>query len=319
MNNAALIVGIDHYTSAPNLAGCVNDARAVHDLLARHENEDINFGCQALMSTAATPINAGALRRRLQSLFGNKDVDVALFYFAGHGSKQNGVGYLCSSDVSADNPGIAFEEVLGLANTSPARHKFIVLDCCHSGAISDLTATRTAAPLSEGVAILAACRDDQYASEQNGRGLFTSHICNALEGGAADVQGFVTIASLYAYVDEMLATWLKQRPLFMASLARFAPLRRADSAMSDDKLRLLASYFPASDVNYKLDPSHEPTEATRDPTKMAIFSILQQARAARLVEPVGTEHMYYAAIQSRFCRLTPLGRFYWQKVADKLL
>jgi hypothetical protein len=29
------------------------------------------------------------------------------------------------------------------------------------------------------------------------------------------------------------------------------------------------------------------------------------------VVPVGEEHLYYAAINRRSCRLTPLGQFYW--------
>ena len=318
MKNAALVVGIDHYAFTSGLTGCVNDARAIHGLLDRHDSGAVNFDCYPLMSTSATMINGGAIRTRLQALFTNKDIDIALFYFAGHGSRQNGFGYLCASDVSADNPGIPFEEVLGLANNSPAKHRFIILDCCHAGAIGDLIATRTPAPLAEGVAILAACREDQTSAERNGRGVFTSHICNALDGGAADVQGTVTIASLYSYVDEMLSAW-SQRPLFRASLASFAPLRRASAAMTDDKLRKLASYFPAADFEYPLDPSYEPTHASRNDAHVEIFSILQQSRAARLVEPVGTPHMYYAAVESRSCKLTPLGKFYWQKVADSRL
>lgn len=35
--------------------------------------------------------------------------------------------------------------------------------------------------------------------------------------------------------------------------------------------------------------------------------------------PVGTEHMYYAAMESRSCRLTPLGSFYLRKAKKGLL
>jgi hypothetical protein len=35
-----------------------------------------------------------------------------------------------------------------------------------------------------------------------------------------------------------------------------------------------------------------------------------------LVEPVGAEHMYFAAIESKACRLTLLGRHYWHVAED---
>jgi hypothetical protein len=44
---------------------------------------------------------------------------------------------------------------------------------------------------------------------------------------------------------------------------------------------------------------------------------LQRMRAARLVEPIGTEHLYWAAMQERPVRLTPLGQHYWRLAKDK--
>jgi hypothetical protein len=60
-----------------------------------------------------------------------------------------------------------------------------------------------------------------------------------------------------------------------------------------------------------LAPSYEPTALPRDAEHEATFAILQKCRAAKLVEPVGEEHMYYAAMNSKSCRLTPLGKLYW--------
>jgi Caspase domain len=39
-------------------------------------------------------------------------------------------------------------------------------------------------------------------------------------------------------------------------------------------------------------------------------------RAARVIEPVGTDHLYYAAIESKPCKLTPLGMHYWRTHQD---
>jgi hypothetical protein len=39
----------------------------------------------------------------------------------------------------------------------------------------------------------------------------------------------------------------------------------------------------------------------------------------RLLIPVGENHMFYAAINSKSCQLTPLGRFYWKLVKENRL
>jgi len=38
-----------------------------------------------------------------------------------------------------------------------------------------------------------------------------------------------------------------------------------------------------------------------------------------LVEPVGAEHMYFAAIESKSCALTAVGRHYWNLIKNDLL
>jgi hypothetical protein len=43
----------------------------------------------------------------------------------------------------------------------------------------------------------------------------------------------------------------------------------------------------------------------------------QRYRAATLVDPVGEEHMYYAAMNSTSCQLTPLGRHYWHMAEER--
>ena len=50
----------------------------------------------------------------------------------------------------------------------------------------------------------------------------------------------------------------------------------------------------------------------RDVAREADFALLQRCRGARLVEPVGADHLYFAAMQSGACRLTALGRHYWR-------
>jgi hypothetical protein len=313
---AALIVGVNDYVNFSSLYGCVNDAEAVGTLLSRNDDQSANFQTRILTSQRPEEVSSDTLRDALQQLFTNKDIDTALFYFAGHGAVTlANQGHLCTGDGTNGLPGIALGHVLGLANGSPAPNRLILLDCCHAGSIRDLVVAQGSAPLNEGVAILAACRNDQFAQEQGGRGQFTTLLCDALDGGAADVRGQVTIGSIYAYVDEMLSAW-DQRPLFLASLPRFIALRRASRAIGDDHLRRLPDLFRDPAVPFPLDPSFEHSHSSMNPKNVEVFRILQQMRAARLVVPVDVEHMYDAAIQSRACRLTPLGRFYWKQVRE---
>lgn len=316
MVRIARLVGIDAYPHSP-LHGCVADAAAIGALLERNDDGSANFNCRTMTDEAVT--RAG-LRRAVQEVFGQRDVDLAVFFFAGHGTRREmadvqAEGILVTADATPDDEGVPMEWVIAQANSSPAKERLILLDCCHAGAIDQVLAARTPVPLEEGISILAGCRSDQYAVEHGGHGLFTSLVCAALDGGAADVRGFVTAASVYAYVDEILTPW-DQRPLFRASVAGLRPLRRAKHAVSDEMLRRMAALFPDEFHEYPLDKSYEPTEKPRHPEHEAIFDLLQRLRAARLVEPIGTPHMYYAAIEGKACRLTALGRAYWHQARN---
>ncbi len=160
------------------------------------------------------------------------------------------------------------------------------------------------------MSILTAARDTQTAAEVGGRGLFTSVLCQALEGEAADVLGEVSVPAVYAFVDALLDPW-GQRPLFKAHVESLAVLRRATSAVDRPVLRRLSDLFASPGNEYPLSPRHEHTEEGFDPQLNGEFGQLQCLRDGGLVESVGFEYMYDAALNSASCRLTPLGRRLW--------
>jgi hypothetical protein len=202
-------------------------------------------------------------------------------------------------------------DVLAMANNSPARERVIILDCCHSGALGQLPAVdNDTALLKEGVSVLSASRASEVSMEVDGGGLFTRLVCDALSGGGADVCGKVTVAGVYAYVDEALGGW-DQRPLFKSHVSKLVSLRTCTAAVDPKILRLLPRYFRSPKDEYPLDPSYEPDAEPKHPEHEAIFAHLQKLRAARLIIPVGEEHMYFAAMNSRSCKLTALGAHYW--------
>jgi hypothetical protein len=315
----ALTVGVDDYAKAP-LSGCVKDAAAIEGLLSKHEDGSPNFDCM-LVTAPSGQVTRKSLKKQVEELF-QHEADVALFYFSGHGTANNLGGYLVTQDAERYDEGVPMQDVLTFANNAKKiREVVILLDCCHSGAFGQVPAIgNDAAMLREGLAVLTASRSDQLALEENGGGIFTGLVGAALSGGASDVLGKVTIASIYAYVDQMLGAW-GQRPLFKSHVSKLISLRNCGPSVPLPELRLLPKYFPKRDHDFTLDPSFErykndPAYAhekcASNPANEMIFHHLQKFRAARLLVPVGEEHMYYAAMNRKSCRLTRLGQFYWQ-------
>ena len=304
--NRALLIGIDEYRYAGDLTGCAADTLALELLLARHEDGTPNFECR----TATRAVQRDELLTGLDALLA-PGADFALFSFAGHGREGRGDVVLGTSDGTGATPGVAFREVLERIGNSPVKEVVVILDCCFSGGAGTLALLDTsAAVLRPGVSILTASRGDQASWEADGRGRFSVFLEAALDGGAADVLGQVTIASVYAFLSESFGAW-DQRPTFKANVERLHPLRRCRPAVAVETLRSLAEWFPTPDAVLPLDPSYEPEEQPRDPAHEAVFAQLQALRSSKLVEPVGHRHLYYAALERGGCRLTALGRHYW--------
>jgi len=315
----ALLVGIDHYKTFNDLDGCVNDIVAVEPLISRHADGSPNFQCKTLRSNR-DKVTRRELLKNIDLLLGGGP-DVALFYFCGHGASAGGDAILCTHDGDFVDQGIALSTLLGKVVASKAKEVVIILDCCYSGGAGGVPAMGNGgvALIREGVTLLTAARKDQIAKEtDDGRGVFSSLICAGLEGGAADVCGHVNAAGLYAYLSESLGAW-EQRPTLKANLDELHELRQCAPAVPIPDLRKLSKIFSAFDATLKLSPSYEPTAKPHNAKHEATFAILQRCRAAKLVEPVGVLHLYDAAMQSKSCRLTPLGQHYWRLANDGLL
>lgn len=311
----ALIVGIDYYKYGGSLFGCVNDAYSVKAALERHDGGSINFDCKLLTGTSdSDSVNRNQLKDSIEELF-KQDADVALFYFAGHGHIEPSGGYILASDAERGDEGVCLSDILNYANSSPAKNKLIILDSCHSGIAGNRPSEDTA-NLSEGLTVLTASTQDQYASEINGSGVFTNLLIDALNGSAANLMGDVTPGSIYAHIDQSLGAW-EQRPVFKTNVKQFISLRKVSPPISTNDLRRILEFFPTAGYEYNLDPTYEPETKGRDkgmPDQIKkhtqIFSILQQYNRLNLLVPVGAEHMWNAAMESKSCKLTALGEHY---------
>jgi hypothetical protein len=315
----ALVVGIDHYAHISALAGCVNDARAVKAKLDRHADGSVNFGARLMVSAGPQDVLASSkLKEAVGELFAD-DSEVALFYFAGHGHIETTGGYLCAGDCKSGDDGLALAEVMTLANKSKARSKIIMLDSCYSGALGARPINGSVSEISEGMTILTASTEGQYAAETNGGGVFTGLLIHALSGAAANLLGDVTPGAVYAHIDQSLGTW-SQRPVFKTNVKQFVvSLRRAEPPLALQDLRRISELFPGASFEFKLDPAYEPTHETADLAKNAVFAILQQYNRVNLLIPVGAPHMWHAAVNSKTVRLTALGEHYRRLVAEGLI
>ena len=319
----ALVVGINNYPKSP-LTGCLNDALAVKELLAKNENGTPNFSV-----LKKDNINTkGELRSLIEQCF-DGDTDVALFYYSGHGYIDSVGGYLVTPDYKDCDWGVSLQDVLNIANHSKCKERIIILDSCFSGFMGNIsTDNQNTAVIEEGVTILTASKKNETSTEVDGHGVFTSLLLEALRGGASDILGHITVSGVYAFIDKSLGPW-EQRPTFKTNVTRFISLRDVTPQVDINVVRRIGEYFGTDDMHFALDPSFEPTNtpsvshqivkpyAISDNT--AKFLDLQKLEGVGLVVPVDEEHMYYAAMNSKSCKLTTIGKHYWRLIKNEII
>jgi len=309
----SLIVGIDYYSQVSELYGCVNDAYSVKSVLDRHSDGTINFSTKLEVATnEKSAISRKELKELTIELF-KDDSEIALFYFSGHGYVENTGGYLITSDCSDGDDGFPMAELLQIANQSTSRNKIIILDCCHSGFTGKATGSDDKSTLSEGMTILTASSESQYAIEENGSGVFTSLLVDALNGGASNLVGEITPGSVYAHIDQSLGPW-EQRPIFKTNVRSFTSLRKVQPPISLFDLKQIIELFPKKEDVFKLDPTFEPEFSGCKEENTEKFAVLQKYNRINLVIPIDAKHMYFAAMNSTGCKLTILGEHYWNLV-----
>lgn len=307
----ALFIGVNDYTHINRLNGCNSDAIEMASVLNRHSSGTPNFH-SIVLTTAEEAIGKHHMESAIQELFSGYS-EVALFYFAGHGCFDENLseGMILPQDYKNKTDGIRINDILTWAdNAGDIKNKVIILDCCEAGGAGESRQLRGGASIiSDGITILTACRKDEYAKESDGHGVFTKLLLQALHGGAANVLGHISPGSLYAFVDNALGPW-DQRPVFKTNVSEFVSLKEHTPLVPLTTLRELPVWFPEAETMFDLTPAYEPTHPDFDPSLGDIFSQLQKCNRHSLIEPVDAEHMYFAAVNSKACRLTALGSYY---------
>ncbi len=209
----AVVVGIDAYREWPPLAGAAADARRVAATLRGlgfdevHEVYDED-------ATRAAILDLMGRRLRLQA---GKD-DLVMIYFAGHGATEtlpNGErrGYLVPVEGDAQaifSTAIPMQQLRALTSRLAAKHVYFAMDSCYSG----LGFTRGISRVQRGesdyfrkvtrlraVQMITAGAEGEQAIERDGHGLFSTHLIDALRGGAdSNADGYVTASEIAAFV-----------------------------------------------------------------------------------------------------------------------
>ena len=309
----ALIIGINYYKEVSDLNGCVNDAYNVKNVLERNADGTLNFDINLMTAIdEETIITKNILKDNIENLFSG-DPEIALFYYSGHGYIESTGGYLVTSECQRGDDGLDLNNLMNIVNDSKAKNKIIILDSCHSGELGNLKYNDSLSVLSEGTTILTACSKEQYAIESENTGVFTNLLVDALYGAASNLIGDVTPGSVYAHIDQSLGAW-EQRPIFKTNVKEFVSLRKNMPSIAVEDLRKITELFNKPSAKFKLDPTYEPASEDFIEDNGKKFEVLQNYNRVNLVVPVEEKHMYYAAMNSKGCKLTPLGIHYWNLV-----
>lgn len=322
----ALLVGIDDYPRLPPLTGCVADATAVADIIRTNADASPNYQAELITSRdSRETLTREALRAALARLFSNARHADLLFFFAGHGAQTLWGADLVTQDATSNNLGVSMNDLITLANDSPARSVTLILDCCFSGDLGNLSGLQSSSVaepfklgktlLRENVTVLAASTASETAAEAKGHGAFTRVLIDGLQGGATDHLGNVTALSLYSYVSAAFDAW-QQRPMLKAHLTEPTILRVGPPWLDVAILRQLPKHFLTADARIRLSPAHEGEGRPLPPGQLGtseqqLFDYLGRLRNVGLVSTDNELAHYWVAMQSREVHLTPLGRYFW--------
>jgi len=268
-------------------------------------------------SSAEESITKNQLQDKISELFSDNN-DIALFYFSWHWAIEETWTFLITSECKRWNDWVSMGDLMKMVNNSPAKNKIIILDCCHAGAVWNSDISKDFAVINEWVTILTASTKEQYASEENESGVFTKLFVDALNGSASNLLWDVTPGSIYSHIDQSLWPWM-QRPMFKTNVREFVTLKEVIPPIWLEDLKMIAIYFEELWKDYQLDPTYEPDSWKQIESNVLIFRILQKYNRLNLVIPVDAEHMYYAAMNSKSCKLTTLWEHYWKLVNKWLI
>ncbi|MDJ0733305.1 MAG: SUMF1/EgtB/PvdO family nonheme iron enzyme [Nostocaceae cyanobacterium] len=217
MAKLALLIGVSEYQPGLNpLPAAVKDVEEMRRVLVNPEmggfaDEDI---------TVLTNPQPQDIRNAVFDFFDNRQKDdLLLFYFSGHGIKdERGKLYLSTRATRKKNGKLVKPSAVAASylheniNDSLSQRQVIILDCCFSGAIAQGMTVKDDGSVNveeqlggKGRAILTSSTSTQYSFEQEGSELsiYTRYLVEGIDTGAADKDGdgWISIDELHEYAS----------------------------------------------------------------------------------------------------------------------
>jgi hypothetical protein len=227
--------------------------------------------------------------------------DTFIFYFAGHGIRQENDDFLLSVNAnprslrSLQRTAIPLTEVRDICQEIPARRKLIILDACRNdpqmgrGLGDNLlqadfarnirfqpTSPSVTAP--EVAATLYACSVDQRAYEwpEKQHGVFSYYLLQGLKGEALDNRGQITLNSLADYVQQQVSGWAQQHQGKERPQTPWLEQAGAATMVLVDKASPIAS-SPSPSLSNTIDPETEMWNLVKESTAISEVEAFLQA------------------------------------------
>jgi WD40 repeat protein len=151
-----------------------------------------------------------------------KKEDVFIFFYAGHGSTDNGIFYFITSEITGMYQENKLKDALRVNELQekfkllPALKQVVFVDACHSGSSVETLAMRGASEekalaqlsRSSGIHVMASSESEQQSAEIKslGHGVFTYVLLEALNGKAdgAPADSKITVYEIKSYIDDQV-------------------------------------------------------------------------------------------------------------------
>lgn len=217
----AIIIGVNGYhKSIGRLEYAVADATGLHEVLTAAPGGFLPEDTVLVADDQPDEYRPtrGNIYAALQRIKLAGPEDMILIYFAGHGVMHDNKLWLLPSDVTSstiENMAVPYADIIGLLDDSPAKHKVVILDACHSGAGRDIgqmtgEVQNEIKTGSKGKVILYSCIADEksYPWPEKGHGAFTYFLIEGLKGRAdASDDGLISAKELGSYTYRKTHEW----------------------------------------------------------------------------------------------------------------
>ncbi|KAM3098636.1 caspase, EACC1-associated type [Phormidesmis sp. 146-12] len=217
MAKFGLLIGVSEYEPGLAALPCASrDVEALRQVLIQPEMG----GFAAVDVTVLIDPQRQQMERAIYTLFADRQKDdLLLFYFSGHGVKDDsGKLYLATRETSKDRGRLIKPTAVSASalhesmNESRSQRQVIILDCCFSGAIAQGLTLKDDGTIDlktqlggKGRAILTSSTSTQYSFEQEGVDLsvYTRYLVEGIGKGAADQDedGWISVDELHDYAS----------------------------------------------------------------------------------------------------------------------